>query len=180
MADWFEWGEEEEKKFHEVKPEKKNTMRITFNTELFLTQCSKLAFPAAARTKENIETIEQLGSYYGVNEEEMIKLVARSINLKTQTLRVSRLKNAITKKYQVVEADANPYRLPVIKFLQMKQNGVPVTNTDKRLLASVEDELKLPKEVVDVLVGYCAEYAESKSQQGLCRKDCRIMGEVEY
>ncbi|GAA6426923.1 DnaD domain protein [Dielma fastidiosa] len=154
MADWFEWEEEEEKKFHEVKPEKKNSMRITFNTELFLTQCSKLAFPAAARTKENIETIEQLGSYYGVNEEEMIKLVARSINLKTQTLSVSRLKNAITKKYQVVEADANPYRLPVIKFLQMKQNGVPVTNTDKRLLAYLEDELKLPKEVVNVLVEY--------------------------
>lgn len=80
--------------------------------------------------------------------------MARSINLKTQTLSVSRLKNAITKKYQVVEADANPYRLPVIKFLQMKQNGVPVTNTDKRLLAYLEDELKLPKEVVNVLVEY--------------------------
>lgn len=154
MADWFEWDEEEEKKFHEVKPEKKNTMPITFNTECFLTQCSTLAFPSVARTKENIETIEQLGSYYGVNEEEMIKLVARSINLKTSTLSVQRLKNAISKKYQVVEAESNPYRLPVVKFLQMKQNGVPVTNTDQRLLAYLEDEMKLPKEVVNVLVEY--------------------------
>lgn len=154
MADWFEWEEEEEKKFHEVKPKKSDAMRITFNTELFLTQCSKLAFPQPARTKENIETIEQLGSYYGVGEEDMIKLVARSINLKTSTLSISRLKNAISKKYQVVEADENPYRMPAIKFLQMKQNGVPVTNTDKRLLTYLEDELKLPKEVVNVLVEY--------------------------
>ncbi len=152
LADWFEWQEEEENKFTAAKPKPESDPRITFSRELFLGYCTSLTFPLTARSEDNLAQIEQIGSYYGVSEQDMVPLVAKNINLRTQQLNVSKLRTIISRKYEVKAEESNPYLLPCEKFLLMKQNGVPVTPADKRLLDYLQDELKMPKEVVNVLV----------------------------
>lgn len=153
------WDVENEVQFTKVQPSFNFTdhekLNINFNYEELFDTTSTLVFPVEARTKENLQIIGEYATLYGLSANKVRVLIGRCMDLPTSTLDVDKFKKLCsTQNPDAIVTSKDPYMLPPVSFLQARQNGVPVASVDRRLLEYLNLELKLPAEVVNVLVDY--------------------------
>lgn len=153
------WDAENEVQFTKVQPSFNFTdhekLNINFNYEELFDTTSTLVFPVEARTKENLQIIGEYATLYGLSASKVRILIGRCMDLPTSTLDVDKFKKLCsTQNPDAVVTSKDPYMLPPVSFLQARQHGVPVASVDRRLLEYLNLELKLPAEVVNVLVDY--------------------------
>lgn len=152
------WQEQEEQVFDSLRPETE-AFQTTFRFDVFLNGLSGVVFPQTLRTKENLRFIAEKAELYGIDEKEMQKLVGKSINLKTNALDQKKLVQLIQRSHEAfTKVIEDPYQLPPVRFLQSRQQGIPVSKADQNLIDHVLHETyQLKPEVINVLIEYVLE-----------------------
>ncbi len=132
----------------------------------FISRTSTLIFPAEARTPENLNLICHLAAVNGISVDVMRDLTGRCMDMNTMILNTERLKLLASRaKVETVQSD-DPYTLPPAMFLQMKQEGRPVTGADRSILQYLAADMHFGSEVINVMI----EYILSVSSNRLNRK----------
>lgn len=162
------WDEESEEQFTRMKPvyqfEAGDHPTIHFDYERFLSRVSNLVFPIEARTSENLRIIGELATMYGITPDDMVILVGRCTDNVRNTLDTEKLRSMafVQKPKPVKKTSENPYELSPVAFLQSRQNGVPVTDSDKRIIESLIGSLKMDPGVVNVLLEYVLKISDNR------------------
>lgn len=138
---------------------------INFDYEKFFLTTSTLVFPAELRTQENLKLIGKLATVHGLSADRMRILVSKCINMENMTFDGERLKLLSEKAVPDITKASDPYSLPPVSFLQAKQNGAPVSLTDRRILEDLSVKMHFPPEVINVMI----EYILKKSKNRLVR-----------
>ena len=81
-------------------------------------------------------------------------LVGRCSSYENGTLDISKLKALARRQKPEKTEHEDPYMLSPVAFLQNKQNGIPVTSVDAKLLNYLSSQLNLKHEVINVLIEY--------------------------
>ncbi|KAF0227477.1 MAG: DnaD and phage-associated domain [Erysipelotrichaceae bacterium] len=144
-------------------PENSELSGLRFNILELKQRCSDLVFPPQLRTAENLKSIEELGSVYGVTVAKMIQCLGDCINIHTLTFDTDKLEGLIRKVKDPIPLPDDPYMSEPVVFLRWLQEGKEPTDTEKRLLSSLVIEQRLNPEVVNVLV----KHALDSSNQSL-------------
>lgn len=146
------WSESKEIAYEKVKP--KSDVVYDFDFATFLKGFDRI-FPARLRTKENLDKIAQLATIHGISAMDMRKYVQRSTNPFTYEFDIEKLTGfVLANRKDVKLPEKDPYSMSPVKFLQAKQNGVPVIRSDRVLIDRLCTEFKLPIEVVNTLIEY--------------------------
>lgn len=111
-------------------------------------------FPVRYRTNENLDRIAQMAQIYGIDAKDMRRYVQRSINPSTHVFDLDKLKEMVMRNRKVMETSKDPYQMPPVKFLQNKQNGIPVVKSDQALIERLCTQFQLSVEVVNTLIEY--------------------------
>ena len=163
-----QWAEKEEESFRNMKPKQQelyqNDIPLSFNYDRFLAGITKTIFPESQRSEQNLRLIGELATIHGIDEQDMIAIVNKAVDVKSGKLRIELLKKlarAAKSKFEVLE-NQDPYRLPPVVFLQNKQHGVEVSRSDKFLIESLIRDYHMQPEVVNVLIEYVL---DTKKQQ---------------
>lgn len=149
------WNMDDEYNFDRYKKETIPEVKPAFSTTRFLRGYSTLVMPTELRTKENLEIISQIASLYSIDEETMRIYVGDAIDIDTGKFDIEALKKRClqSKKVSLVQG-INQYDVPPVQFLYELQGRLPVSSADKKTLEYLQVDLKMPREVVNVLVEY--------------------------
>lgn len=145
------WSESKEIAYEKVKPTIKQKYDFDFGT---LFKGMDRVFPARYRTRENLDRIAQMAQIYGISAKDMRRYVQRSINPSTHVFDLEKLKGMVMSNRRQVDSKKDPYQMPPVKFLQLKQNGVPVVKADQALIERLCTQFQFPVEVVNTLIEY--------------------------
>lgn len=143
---------------------------ISFDYEKFLAITSPLVFPSELRTSENMAIIGRLATLYDISPETMKIFVSRSVNMEAMSFDVQKLKYRCENAKPEGNKSKDPYAISPVSFLQARQNGAEVTLTDKRLLASLAENMHFSNEVINVLVEYVLKNYDNKLSRGVVDK----------
>ncbi len=127
---------------------------IQFDYEDFLNKVSKLVFPVELRTQENLRLIGQLATVYGIGTDRMIILLKSAIDVETMTFNEEKLRFAAERAKPETKPVRDPYDLPPVSFLQSKQNGVPLSQTARRILEHLAVEKQFAPDVINIMIEY--------------------------
>ena len=159
MQRLMDWDEQAEENFRDLRPLPSPTHALAFNFDIFLSGLSNMVFPQGERTAENLQFIAEKAAIYGIEEKDMQVFVGKSMNLKNNTLdrnKLVRFMQRAKKTYDKTFDD--PYQMPPVRFLQSKQQGIPVSSADQRLIDDVlVEKYHLQSEVINVLLEYVLE-----------------------
>lgn len=162
------WNQEHEAEFLDQRTqiEIQPLTHLTFDLRRFLRTCSTVVFPLEMRTQDVLVKIEEWGSVFGIGEDEMIRLVGRSVNYTEKKINLEQLRRRITKEpLRETKLPEDPYQWPPVLFLKEKQGGIEPVDADKRLLTRLVSELRLNPDVVNVLI----EHILAKNNQRLSK-----------
>lgn len=165
VDDLKNWDDQQERHYQELLKEEQVKDSFQFDMTYFLKQLSFSVLPRCCRTDKNLKQILELARLYGMNEKSMAFDVGHSVRLSDQTLDFEILKKRLDRRYQNETKVEDPYLLSPVQFLRSKQRGVPITEADRRLIETLVNELKMPNEVINVLI----EYVLNKTNQKLIR-----------
>lgn len=147
-----------------------NNEDIDFNYEYFIRNTSDLVFPIEARNETNLRLIGKLATLYGISEDTMSILVGRCSSYENGTLDISKLKALARRQKPEKTEHEDPYMLSPVAFLQNKQNGIPVTSVDAKLLNYLSLQLNLKHEVINVLIEYVLDINQNKLPKNYVEK----------
>jgi len=147
-----------------------NNEDIDFNYEYFIRNTSDLVFPIEARNETNLRLIGKLATLYGISEDTMSILVGRCSSYENGTLDISKLKALARRQKPEKTEHEDPYMLSPVAFLQNKQNGIPVTSVDAKLLNYLSSQLNLKHEVINVLIEYVLDINQNKLPKNYVEK----------
>ena len=145
------WNESKEIAYEKVKPTINQKYNFDFAT---LFKGMDRVFPVRYRTNENLDRIAQMAQIYGIDAKDMRRYVQRSINPSTHVFDLDKLKEMVMRNRKVMETSKDPYQMPPVKFLQNKQNGIPVVKSDQALIERLCTQFQLSVEVVNTLIEY--------------------------
>ena len=145
------WNESKEIAFEKVKPTIKQKYDFDFAT---LFKGMDRIFPVRLRTSENLDRIAEMAKIYGIDAKDMRKYVQRSTNPSTHVFDLEKLKDMVMRNRKVMKVSKDPYKMSPVKFLQNKQNGIPVVKSDQALIERLCKEFQFPIEVVNTLIEY--------------------------
>ena len=145
------WNESKEIAYEKVKPTIKQKYDFDFAT---LFKGMDRIFPVRLRTTENLDRIAEMAKIYGIDAKDMRKYVQRSTNPSTHVFDLEKLKDMVMRNRKVMEVSKDPYEMSPVKFLQNKQNGIPVVKSDQALIERLCKEFQFPIEVVNTLIEY--------------------------
>lgn len=145
------WNESKEIAYEKVKPTIKQKYDFDFAT---LFKGMDRIFPVRLRTSENLDRIAEMAKIYGIDAKDMRKYVQRSTNPSTHVFDLEKLKDMVMRNRKVMEVSKDPYKMSPVKFLQNKQNGIPVVKSDQALIERLCKEFQFPIEVVNTLIEY--------------------------
>lgn len=145
------WNESKEIAFEKVKPTIKQKYDFDFAT---LFKGMDRIFPVRLRTSENLDRIAEMAKIYGIDAKDMRKYVQRSTNPSTHVFDLEKLKDMVMRNRKVMEVSKDPYKMSPVRFLQNKQNGIPVVKSDQALIERLCKEFQFPIEVVNTLIEY--------------------------
>lgn len=151
------WDASQEHTFQEAKEEIKEMdydfLHIIFDEKIFLSGLSFYIFPKEERTNKNLKTIAQIATIYGINEQMMKILIKKAMVLPQNTFDATKLKEVCMKtKAKYASDHKDPYTLPPRRFLEYKQNGVALSQSDLLLVEKLMCEYRLQPEVVNILL----------------------------
>ena len=145
------WNESKEIAYEKVKPTIKQKYDFDFAT---LFKGMDRIFPVRLRTSENLDRIAEMAKIYGIDAKDMRKYVQRSTNPSTHVFDLEKIKDMVMRNRKVMEVSKDPYKMSPVKFLQNKQNGIPVVKSDQALIERLCKEFQFPIEVVNTLIEY--------------------------
>ena len=161
------WNESKEIAYEKVKPTIKQKYDFDFAT---LFKGMDRIFPVRYRTNENLDRIAQMAQIYGIDAKDMRRYVQRSINPSTHVFDLDKLKDMVMRNRKVMEISKDPYQMPPVKFLQNKQNGIPVVKSDQALIERLCTQLQLPVEVVNTLIEYTLQQTHQQFSRNYVEK----------
>ena len=150
------WNESKEIAYEKVKPTIKQKYDFDFAT---LFKGMDRVFPVRYRTNENLDRIAQMAQIYGIDAKDMRRYVQRSINPSTHVF-----------DRKVMETSKDPYQMPPVKFLQNKQNGIPVVKSDQALIERLCTQFQLSVEVVNTLIEYTLQQTHQQFSRNYVEK----------
>ena len=161
------WNESKEIAYEKVKPTIKQKYDFDFAT---LFKGMDRVFPARYRTNENLDRIAQMAQIYGIDAKDMRRYVQRSINPSTHVFDLDKLKEMVMRNRKVMETSKDPYQMPPVKFLQNKQNGIPVVKSDQALIERLCTQFQLSVEVVNTLIEYTLQQTHQQFSRNYVEK----------
>ena len=161
------WNESKEIAFEKVKPTIKQKYDFDFAT---LFKGMDRIFPVRLRTSENLDRIAEMAKIYGIDAKDMRRYVQRSINPSTHVFDLDKLKEMVMSNRKVMETSKDPYQMPPVKFLQNKQNGIPVVKSDQALIERLCKEFQFPIEVVNTLIEYTLQQTNQQFSRNYVEK----------
>lgn len=161
------WNESKEIAYEKVKPTIKQKYDFDFAT---LFKGMDRIFPVRYRTNENLDRIDQMAQIYGIDAKDMRRYVQRSINPSTHVFDLDKLKDMVMRNRKVMEISKDPYQMPPVKFLQNKQNGIPVVKSDQALIERLCTQFQLPVEVVNTLIEYTLQQTHQQFSRNYVEK----------
>lgn len=161
------WNESKEIAYEKVKPTIKQKYDFDFVT---LFKGMDRIFPVRYRTNENLDRIAQMAQIYGIDAKDMRRYVQRSINPSTHVFDLDKLKDMVMRNRKVMEISKDPYQMPPVKFLQNKQNGIPVVKSDQALIERLCTQFQLPVEVVNTLIEYTLQQTHQQFSRNYVEK----------
>lgn len=161
------WNESKEIAYEKVKPTIKQKYDFDFAT---LFKGMDRVFPVRYRTNENLDRIAQMAQIYGIDAKDMRRYVQRSINPSTHVFDLDKLKEMVMRNRKVMETSKDPYQMPPVKFLQNKQNGIPVVKSDQALIERLCTQFQLSVEVVNTLIEYTLQQTHQQFSRNYVEK----------
>ena len=161
------WNESKEIAFEKVKPTIKQKYDFDFAT---LFKGMDRIFPVRLRTSENLDRIAEMAKIYGIDAKDMRRYVQRSINPSTHVFDLDKLKEMVMRNRKVMETSKDPYQMPPVKFLQNKQNGIPVVKSDQSLIERLCTQFQLSVEVVNTLIEYTLQQTHQQFSRNYVEK----------
>lgn len=161
------WNESKEIAFEKVKPTIKQKYDFDFAT---LFKGMDRIFPVRLRTSENLDRIAEMAKIYGIDAKDMRKYVHRSTNPSTHVFDLEKLKDMVMRNRKVMEVSKDPYKMSPVKFLQNKQNGIPVVKSDQALIERLCKEFQFPIEVVNTLIEYTLQQTNQQFSRNYVEK----------
>lgn len=161
------WNESKEIAFEKVKPTIKQKYDFDFAT---LFKGMDRIFPVRLRTSENLDRIAEMAKIYGIDAKDMRKYVQRSTNPSTHVFDLEKLKDMVMRNRKVMEVSKDPYKMSPVKFLQNKQNGIPVVKLDQALIERLCKEFQFPIEVVNTLIEYTLQQTNQQFSRNYVEK----------
>lgn len=161
------WNESKEIAFEKVKPTIKQKYDFDFAT---LFKGMDRVFPVRLRTSENLDRIAEMAKIYGIDAKDMRKYVQRSTNPSTHVFDLEKLKDMVMRNRKVMEVSKDPYKMSPVKFLQNKQNGIPVVKSDQALIERLCKEFQFPIEVVNTLIEYTLQQTNQQFSRNYVEK----------
>lgn len=161
------WNESKEIAFEKVKPTIKQKYDFDFAT---LFKGMDRIFPVRLRTSENLDRIAEMAKIYGIDAKDMRKYVQRSTNPSTHVFDLEKLKDMVMRNRKVMEVSKDPYKMSPVKFLQNKQNGIPVVKSDQVLIERLCKEFQFPIEVVNTLIEYTLQQTNQQFSRNYVEK----------
>lgn len=161
------WNESKEIAFEKVKPTIKQKYDFDFAT---LFKGMDRIFPVRLRTSENLDRIAEMTKIYGIDAKDMRKYVQRSTNPSTHVFDLEKLKDMVMRNRKVMEVSKDPYKMSPVKFLQNKQNGIPVVKSDQALIERLCKEFQFPIEVVNTLIEYTLQQTNQQFSRNYVEK----------
>lgn len=161
------WNESKEIAFEKVKPTIKQKYDFDFAT---LFKGMDRIFPVRLRTSENLDRIAEMAKIYGIDAKDMRKYVQRSTNPSTHVFDLEKLKDMVMRNRKVMEVSKDPYKMSPVKFLQNKQNGIPVVKSDQALIERLCKEFQFPMEVVNTLIEYTLQQTNQQFSRNYVEK----------
>lgn len=161
------WNESKEIAYEKVKPTIKQKYDFDFAT---LFKGMDRVFPVRYRTNENLDRIAQMAQIYGIDAKDMRRYVQRSINPSTHVFDLDKLKEMVMRNRKVMETSKDPYQMPPVKFLQNKQNGIPVVKSDQSLIERLCTQFQLSVEVVNTLIEYTLQQTHQQFSRNYVEK----------
>ena len=161
------WNESKEIAFEKVKPTIKQKYVFDFAT---LFKGMDRIFPVRLRTSENLDRIAEMAKIYGIDAKDMRKYVQRSTNPSTHVFDLEKLKDMVMRNRKVMEVSKDPYKMSPVKFLQNKQNGIPVVKSDQALIERLCKEFQFPIEVVNTLIEYTLQQTNQQFSRNYVEK----------
>lgn len=161
------WNESKEIAFEKVKPTIKQKYNFDFAT---LFKGMDRIFPVRLRTSENLDRIAEMAKIYGIDAKDMRKYVQRSTNPSTHVFDLEKLKDMVMRNRKVMEVSKDPYKMSPVKFLQNKQNGIPVVKSDQALIERLCKEFQFPIEVVNTLIEYTLQQTNQQFSRNYVEK----------
>lgn len=161
------WNELKEIAFEKVKPTIKQKYDFDFAT---LFKGMDRIFPVRLRTSENLDRIAEMAKIYGIDAKDMRKYVQRSTNPSTHVFDLEKLKDMVMRNRKVMEVSKDPYKMSPVKFLQNKQNGIPVVKSDQALIERLCKEFQFPIEVVNTLIEYTLQQTNQQFSRNYVEK----------
>ncbi|MFV0380191.1 MAG: DnaD domain protein [Anaerorhabdus sp.] len=135
---------------------------INFDYKKLLNGMTELQFPVCLRTEENLKIIGQYANIYGINEDNIKRIVIDSINLSTCEFNLKRFKlKCELFKPNIENKSTDPYAMSPIAFLQTKQKGMEVQIRDKKVIFDVVDKTKFSNEVINTLIEYVLDNSDN-------------------
>lgn len=156
-----DWNEDFESMYQQVKHNISKKEEIIFNYDEFLNGLGSVVWPKANRNKASLEAIGQIATVYGISPKQMRVLVSRSITQGVLNIDVLRQK-AVVSKAQYETSETNIYKWPPMRFMQQKQNGIPLSKQDKETIRILLEEFRLAPEVCNVLIEYVLKISDQK------------------
>lgn len=161
------WNESKEIAFEKVKPTIKQKYDFDFAT---LFKGMDRIFPVRLRTSENLDRIAEMAKIYGIDAKDMRKYVQRSTNPSTHVFDLEKLKDMVMRNRKVMEVGKDPYKMSPVKFLQNKQNGIPVVKSDQALIERLCKEFQFSIEVVNTLIEYTLQQTNQQFSRNYVEK----------
>lgn len=161
------WNESNEIAFEKVKPTIKQKYDFDFAT---LFKGMDRIFPVRLRTSKNLDRIAEMAKIYGIDAKDMRKYVQRSTNPSTHVFDLEKLKDMVMRNRKVMEVNKDPYKMSPVKFLQNKQNGIPVVKSDQALIERLCKEFQFPIEVVNTLIEYTLQQTNQQFSRNYVEK----------
>lgn len=161
------WNESKEIAFEKVKPTIKQKYDFDFAT---LFKGMDRIFPVRLRTSENLDRIAEMAKIYGIDAKDMRKYVQRSTNPSTHVFDLEKLKDMVMRNRKGMEVSKDPYKMSPVKFLQNKQNGIPVVKSDQALIERLCKEFQFPIEVVNTLIEYTLQQTNQQFSRNYVEK----------
>lgn len=161
------WNESKEIAFEKVKPTIKQKYDFDFAT---LFKGMDRIFPVRLRTSGNLDRIAEMAKIYGIDAKDMRKYVQRSTNPSTHVFDLEKLKDMVMRNRKVMEVSKDPYKMSPVKFLQNKQNGIPVVKSDQALIERLCKEFQFPIEVVNTLIEYTLQQTNQQFSRNYVEK----------
>lgn len=171
-----EWKDEDEDNYQKVKGSSTGyehlLEKVNFDFASFLDHLSEMVLPTNKRTNKNLLEIGTMASLYAVPAKEMRKIVAKSYNYHTGFLDFEKMKEFVYRYSGTLEIVTieNEYAQSPTQFLRMKQNGIEVSEADKRLIDLLISKYKMKPEVVNVLLEYSLEQTNQRLTKSYVEK----------